>query len=131
MANGRWRRISLGSGDTYPVMKFLTVVDWLLWSTLFIALTYALIAILTERNRSSPSGPGLGVFLILLGLLFSAATGASLHWFAQKQSITGMTLMSLVLAWPLMPIVARPLVLAYKNGKCVREKIAQRNFSVS
>jgi len=109
-------------------MKFLVILNWTLWATLFIALIYALVAILTERNRSPEAGPGLGVFLLMLGLGFSAATGASLHWLAQKQSITGLVLMSFVLAWPLVPVVARPIILAYKNWKYAHEKNAPENL---
>ena len=112
-------------------MKFLVILDWTLWSALFIALIYALVTILTERSRSPEAGPGLGVFLIMLGLGFSAATGASLHWLAQKQSITGMVLMMLVLAWPLVPVVARPLILAYKDWKYAHEKTSRETLPVS
>jgi hypothetical protein len=112
-------------------MKFLLILDWTLWSALLLALIYALVAILTERSRSPEAGPGLGIFLIILGLGFSAATGASLFWFAQKQSITGTVLMSLVLAWPLVPVVARPVMLAYKNWKFAQEKNSPENLPAS
>lgn len=112
-------------------MKFLVILDWTLWCALFIALVYALVAVLAERNRRPKAGPVLGVLLIILGLGFSAASGASLCWLAQKQSITGMVLMSFVLAWPLVPVVARPLILAFKEWKYAQEKRARGNLPVS
>jgi len=111
-------------------MKFLVVLDWTLWSALFTALLYALVTILTERSRSPEAGPGLGIFLIMLGLGFSAATGVSVYWLAQKQSAAGLVLMSLVLAWPLLPVVARPLILAYKEWKHAQKDRA-KSFSAS
>lgn len=112
-------------------MKILIILDWTLWSGLFIALIYALVSILTERSRSSEAGPGLGVFLILLGLGFSAATGTALHWLAQKQSITGMVLMTLVLAWPLGPVIARPIIHVFKEWQDAHEKASRKTLSPS
>jgi hypothetical protein len=112
-------------------MKFLIILNWTLWSALLIALLYALVAILTERSTSPEAGPALGVFLIGLGLLFSAATGASVHWLAQKQSIAGLIVMALILAWPLVPIVARPVITAFKDWKYSHSKGTTGNLSTS
>ena len=112
-------------------MKFLIILNWTLWSALLIALLYALVAMLTERSSSPESGPALGVFLIGLGLLFSAATGGSLYWFAQKQSITGLIVMTLTLAWPLIPIIGRPVAMAVKDWKYTHSKGTTGNLSTS
>jgi hypothetical protein len=112
-------------------MKFLIALNWILWSTLLMALVYALVMILTERSRTPEAGPALGIFLVGLGILFSAATGALLHRFAHKESFTGLIVMALVLAWPLVPLIARPIGLAIKDWKYSHSKNAQGNLSTS
>jgi hypothetical protein len=112
-------------------MTYLIILNWTLWSALLIALIYALVLILTERSRTPEAGPALGVFLIALGLLFSATTGGLLHRFAQKQSFPGLIIMTLVLAWPLVPLIARPIGVAIKEWKYAHSKSARGNLSAS
>ena len=113
-------------------MTFFIILHWILWSTLLIALIYALVIILTQRSRSPEAGPALGVFLIVLGLSFSAATGGLLHWFVQRQSFTGLLIMMLVLAWPLGPLIARPIAMAIKDWKYSHPKSSGgKNLSAS
>lgn len=140
MARSRLRRIllrfvKLSFFDvihaTHPAMKFLVVLNWTLWSALFISLSYALVVILTERTRGPKAGPGLGIFLLVLGLVFSVATGTSIYWLTQKQSVPGMLLMSLVLVWPVTSMVARPISLACRDWKYAQQKRAEKNLSVS
>lgn len=108
-------------------LKFILILNWTLWSGLIIALLYALVTILTERNDRPEAGPVLGVFLVGVGLLFSAATAALLYWLTQRQSVTGMVLMTLLLAWPLVPLIARPIGMAIKDWKCAQAKAGREN----
>jgi hypothetical protein len=112
-------------------MKFLIILNWTPWSALLIALLYALGAMLTERSSSPEARPALGVFLIGLGLLFSAASGSSLYWLAQKQSIAGLIVMTMILAWPLVSIIGRPLAMALKDWKYTHSKGTTGNLSTS
>lgn len=98
-------------------MKFLIILNWTLWSALLLALLYALVAILSEGRTSPEAGPALGVFFVGAGLVFSAGTGGLVYWLTQRKSVTGLIILSLILAWPLVPLVARPIVMAFKDWK--------------
>jgi hypothetical protein len=99
------------------LIQSLVILDWSLWAALLIALVYALFSLLATRRSSPLTGPMFGVFLLSLGLLFSAVTAVLLIWLADKQSLVGLVVITLLLAWPLFPLIAQPVMGALRSWK--------------
>lgn len=108
-------------------MKFLLILNWGLWSALLVALIYWLVLILVQDKRSPEAGPALGYFLVGVGLVFLAVTGGLLYWLAQKKSVVAL----IVLSWPLVPFIARPIVRAAKHWKYDHAKSSISDISGS
>ena len=99
-------------------MKFLLILNWTLWSALLVALIYSLVLILLQGTKTPEAGPALGFFLVGVGLVFLTVTGGLLHWLGQKKSVTTL----IILSWPLLPFIARPIVMAVKDWKYSHRK---------
>src|SRR5512138_3202018 len=92
------------------VTGILTKADWALWGLLAVLAIYSMLRMATER--SGPEGRGLGglAALLLLVLLAGSAWGVSAA--ARRQSNTGLITMAVIMAWPLISLVADPLIRA-------------------
>lgn len=98
--------------DTHrkTVTGILTKVDWSLWGALVILAIYSMIRMATER--SSPEGRGLGGLAALLLIVMLAGSAAAITVAVRKQSQTGLVTMAVLMAWPLVFLVADPLIKA-------------------
>jgi len=87
------------------IITFLALFNWTLWSALLVAMLYAWFTLFLGRSQNLKSGPALGLSLIGGGLLFLAAGGAVLYWLAQKESLTGLTVIALLLTGTITPLI--------------------------
>lgn len=98
----------------------LTKVDWSLWGALVILAIYSMIKMATER--SSPEGRGLGGLAALLLIVMLAGSAAAIAVAVRKQSKTGLVTMAILMAWPLVFLIADPLIKASRaRGYAVAE----------
>jgi hypothetical protein len=92
------------------VTGILTKADWALWGLLVALAIYSMVRMATER--SSPEGRGLGGLAAVLLLVLLAGTAWGVSVAARRQSNTGLITMAVILAWPLISLVADPLIKA-------------------
>jgi hypothetical protein len=112
-----------------PVLaRILIPLGWTLCSGLLVVLLYGLLTVLTEPTSSPEAGPGLGVFAIVLLALLSVAA-LLLKAAARRQSSRGLIAITVVLAYPLVPLVAHPAIQAYKRRSFARAEARVGDFS--
>jgi hypothetical protein len=80
-----------------------------------------LVATLLDRTRSPEASSGLGPMVAVLLLAAVGVLAALFSLAVRRQSTTGLVVLVLVMAWPLVLLVARPLVLAYRERSFDRE----------
>lgn len=99
-------------------VSILIKVDWALWGALAIMAAYTLLRMATER--SLPEGRGLGglALVIILVLLGGAAMGVRAA--ARRQSLVGLMLMAVILAWPLVALIADSAIKARRAAAAAR-----------
>jgi hypothetical protein len=99
---------------------------WVLWSILLVALLYGLVLLLQDGpGRSSPeasSALGFFAFAVLLCVLVGA--GGLLYWCTRRGSLAGVIVMTLLLAYPVVGLVANPAIIAYKKWRFERTAAA-------
>jgi hypothetical protein len=95
------------------VTGILTKVDWALWGALAILAIYAMIRMATER--SGPEGRGLGGLAALMMIVLLAGAGAGVRMAARRQSPTGLVVMAVIMAWPLVFLIADPFMKAKRS----------------
>jgi hypothetical protein len=99
-----------------PVLtRILIPLAWTFWGVLLIVLLYGLIRVSTEGRGSPEAGPGLGIFTVLFLLALLAVAAVFLNRAARKQSPAGLITMTVILAWPVVGLVADPAIKAYKR----------------
>ena len=85
-------------------MSILIKVDWALWGALAIMAAYALLRMATER--SGPEGRGLGGLAVVMILVLLGGGAMGVRAAARRQSLVGLILMAVILAWPLVALIA-------------------------
>jgi hypothetical protein len=108
------------------VTGILIRIDWSLWGALAILAIYSMIRMATER--SGPEGRGLGGLAALLMILLLGGVAAAVRVAARKQSPTGLIVMALIMAWPLVFLIADPLVKANRERSYAAEKAKVGDF---
>ena len=71
---------------------------------------YAMIRMATER--SGPEGRGLGGLAAFLMIILLAGAAVGVRIAARRQSLTGLVTMAVIMAWPLVFLIADPLIRA-------------------
>jgi hypothetical protein len=94
--------------------RILIPLCWTLWGVLLIVLLYGLIKVSTERTSSPEAGRGLGVFAVVFLLALLVVAAVFLNAAARKESPTGLITMAVILAWPVVFLIADPAMKAYK-----------------
>ena len=96
-------------------MGVLIKVDWALWGALAVVAAYALLKMVT--GRSGPEGRGLGglAIVMVIALLGGAAVGVRAA--ARRQSLAGLILMAVILAWPLVALIADSAIKARRAAR--------------
>lgn len=97
--------------------RILVPLCWTFWSILAVGLLYWFVRLATEKTSSPEVGPGAGLFLVLFLAALLAGAGFLLAWAARKQSTGWLITLAIVLAYPIVPAVARPIVLARKERR--------------
>ena len=101
-----------------PVLvRILVPLCWTLWGILVVMMLYWLIRVSTEGRGSPEAGPGLGIWAVLFVLALLALAGVLLRIAARKQSAVGLILMTLILLWPIVFLIADPLIRANKRRR--------------
>lgn len=106
----------------------MLTVAWLLWGVLVAGVLYMSVRLATERTSSPEAGPGLGVFLILLLLGVLAGLAGLLVWAGRRQSSGGLIFVMILLAYPLVMLIARPIIIGYKQYRWDREDARHGDF---
>jgi hypothetical protein len=99
------------SPKSKPVLvRVLTPLCWTLWGVLFLVALYGLVIVSTEQASSPEARRGLGIFATLFLMVLLAVAAVLLNVAARKQSPAGLITMTLVLAYPLVSLVAHPAI---------------------
>lgn len=107
---------------TPALVRLLIPLAWTLLGVLAVAALVAFAMALTDRTRSPEASSGLGVMAAVLLLVLVAILAVFVNMAARRQSPAGLIALTLVLAWPLVVLVARPAVLAHKRQAVEREE---------
>jgi hypothetical protein len=89
---------------------------------------YGLVLVSTERTSSPEAGRGLGVFAVLFVLAILAVMAWMLLLASRKQSTGGLITLTILLAYPLVMLVAQPVVQAYKRWSFAKEEARNGSF---
>jgi hypothetical protein len=108
--------------------RTLVPIAWTLWVLLALGLAYGLVRVLTEPSTSPEAGRGLGVFAIVFLAVLLAVAGVLLRVAARRQSMMGLIAMTVILAYPLVMLVAQPLVMGLKTRSFEREAARTGDF---
>ena len=106
----------------------MIAIAWALWGILLLGVLYGAVRMATERTSSPEAGPGLGLFFILVLLGILGGLAALLVWAGRRQSSGGLIFLVVLLAYPLFMLIARPVVMAYKQYKWDREDAQHGDF---
>lgn len=109
-------------GPRSVIVRTLTPIGWTLLAISAVAALFMLVHASTERVTSPEAGRGLGVYAALLVMAIIALMGWLFSIAARKQSAAGLITMTLLLAYPITLLIARPLVLGYRTWKSEREQ---------
>src|SRR5262245_5437010 len=109
-------------------MRVLVPLCWTLWGALLVVLLYGLVQVSTERTSSPEAGRALGVYTVVFLLVLLAGVGALLVLAMRKRSLGGLIVIAVVLAWPLVGMVAHPAIMAYKKHRWAAEEAAVGDF---
>jgi hypothetical protein len=101
--------------------RFLVPLAWTLLGITVVAALYALLRAATDRTSTPEAGRGLGVLVVGAVLVIVVIVGVLLYVAVRKQSTIGITVLVIVLAWPLFVLVATPLVNAWKERRIENE----------
>jgi hypothetical protein len=108
--------------------RVLVPVNWTLWGILLAVVLYGLVRVSTERTSSPEAGHGLGIFAVLFLLVLLAGVAALLTVAARKDSTKGLITLTVILAWPLVSIVAGPAIKAYKGRRFADDEARVGDF---
>ena len=108
--------------------RILVPVNWTLWGILLAVLLYGLVRVSTERTSSPEAGRGLGIFAVLFLLVLLAGAGFLLNVAARRESTKGLITLTVILAWPLVSIVADPAIKAYKGRRFADDEARVGDF---
>lgn len=109
-------------------VKFLIPLAWTLWAVSLAGLGLVMVRLATERTHSPEAGRGLGLALALALLALLLAVGAGVYWAGKRQSVAGLCVCCLVLAYPLVILIAGPVVKGIKEWRWAREAARTGDF---
>src|SRR5688572_9674549 len=99
-----------------------------MWGVLVLVVLYGLMRVSTDRSTSPEAGRGLGVMVMVAVLIVVAIIGVLLYVAIRKQSGWGIWLMSALVAYPIVMLLAMPVVKAYKEWSFEKEYSAVGDF---
>lgn len=102
-------------------MKYLVPVSWTLWGVLFLGLSWAFVKELIEPVHSPEMSPGTGAFILGFLLFAFFGVGLLLFWATRRRSSAGVIALTLLLAYPVVILIASPLVQSWEAWRFERE----------
>jgi hypothetical protein len=108
-----------------PMAGILIKVDWSLWGALVLLAIVWSLRIATER--SGPEGRGLGGLAVMMMFVPLALCGWGVRVAARRQSITGLVLLALLMAWPLVFFIGEPIAKARRARASAEQQQAPRH----
>ena len=110
------------------IVRFLVPLSWSLWGVLLCAALFGMATMMTETDTSPEVSAGLGVYVVMFMLVLLLVLALLLKVATRRQSTIGLVSMTLVLLWPLVVLVGRPLVLAYDDWVLEKEEARVGDF---
>ena len=95
--------------------RILVPLAWTFWGALVLLLLYGLFRVSTDRSTSPEAGRGLGVMVVVVLLVVVGLLGLGLHVAIRRQWNHGLLVMMVVLAYPIVMLIAMPVVSAWKT----------------
>jgi hypothetical protein len=102
----------------------LIKVDWSLWGVLVLLAIYWTLRMATER--SGPEGRGLGGLAVMMMFVPLALCGWGVRAAARRHSITGLVILAILMAWPLVFFIGEPIAKA-RRSRASTEQQAPRH----
>lgn len=95
--------------------KLLAPIAWTLFGAVILLLLYGLFRVTTDRSTSPEGGKGIGIMVIGVLLVVMGIVGVFLYYAARKQSTSWLAVLAVILAYPLVMLIAMPVVQWYKT----------------
>jgi hypothetical protein len=111
------------------LVRILIPLCWTLWAILLLVVLYGLVRVSTEQTSSPEAGRGLGIFAVLFLMALLAVAAVLLNVAARRESPSGLIIMTLLLAYPLVSLVAHPAIQAYKRRSFASAEARVGDFS--
>jgi hypothetical protein len=103
------------------IAKYLIPVSWTLWGILVLISLWSVVKALTERSYSPEVSPSLGIFVMGFLLLVLAGVGLLLFSATRRRSSGVVITLTLLMAYPVVILVASPVVRAWKTRQFERD----------
>lgn len=111
-----------------PIVRFLVRLSWSLWGVLLCAALIGMVAMMGETDRSPEVSAGFGVYVAMFMMVLLLVLALLLKVATRRQSSVGLVTMTLVLVWPLVVLVGRPIVVAWDNWVLEQEEARTGDF---
>ena len=99
------------------LVRALVPICWTLWSALLVGLLYGLLEVATERTSSPEASRGLGIWAVVFLMALLAVVAVFLVRASRRASPSALIAIAVVLAWPLVSMIAHPAIIAYKQHR--------------
>jgi hypothetical protein len=110
--------------------RFLAPFAWICWGILVLALLYGLTRVSGDRG-SPEASRGLGTFVLGALLIFMVIVGGLLYLAIRKQSAWGVGVIASFVGFPVVLLIAQPIVMRLKTRSYERADAAIGSFADS
>jgi hypothetical protein len=101
--------------------KYLVPVAWALWGIVLLALVWAFMGELFNPTETPEFSSGFGAAVLGLFLVVHAGLGLCLFWVCRRSSSGGLIALTLLLGYPVVMMIAIPLVGFWETRQLERE----------
>ncbi len=123
------KRAPLPAPSAPAIVRFLVRLSWSLWGVLLCAALIGMVTMMGESSSSPEVSSGFGVYVAMFMMVLLLVLALLLKVVTRRQSPVGLIAMTLVLMWPLVVLVGRPMVLAWDNWVLEREEARIGDFT--
>lgn len=99
------------------IAKYLGPVSWTLWGALLLLLVWGFVKVLTERSNSPEGGRGIAVVVLGFLVVVLAGVGLWLYGATRRGASGSLVTLTLLMAFPLVLLIASPIVKAWKTWR--------------
>jgi hypothetical protein len=110
------------------IARFVVPIGWTFWGIVLLILLYWPVRIATEPETRPEAGRGLGLFVVFVLLALHAGAGVLFAWVVRRGSSAGLIALAILLGYPLVAVIARPVILAYKSRQYAKEAARVGDF---